>query len=358
MATERSARARRTAAPSSPSSAGSKRRRAQPSQPSAAASSGAQSTRTPPTSPLQDLAAVAASAMQAPVHVDPDRLLALQNEYSARLQNLWTEMLTMTPGTAPALPDKRFSAPGWQQSVPLAWNAALYLLNSEFLQKLADAVDADAKSQERIRFFTRQWLDMVSPANFLPTNPDAQQRLIDSRGESLRKGIDNMLADLSKGHISITDESAFEVGRNVGTSKGAVVFRNDVMELIQYTPTTTTVGSRPLLLVPPFINKFYILDLQPDNSFVAHAVSRGHTVFLVSWINAQREHDRMTWDDYIEQGVIAPASSTHRRAHETKARVGCRILLEKGKLPRLTKGRHCDRCSRSCSANPQERQRA
>jgi polyhydroxyalkanoate synthase len=152
----------------------------------------------------------------------------------------------------------------------------------------------------------------VSPANFLPTNPDAQQRLIDSRGESLRKGIDNMLADLSKGHISITDESAFEVGRNVGTSKGAVVFRNEVMELIQYTPTTTTVGSRPLLLVPPFINKFYILDLQPDNSFVAHAVSRGHTVFLVSWINAQREHDRMTWDDYIEQGVIAPIHAVQR----------------------------------------------
>jgi polyhydroxyalkanoate synthase len=215
-------------------------------------------------------------------------------------------MVNTPAGQAPALGDKRFASSAWQQSVPLAWNAALYLLNADFLQKMADAVDADAKSRDRIRFFTRQWLDMVSPSNFLPTNPEAQQALLDTRGESLRKGIDNMLADLTKGHISITDEAAFEVGRNVGTSKGAVVFRNEVIELIQYSPSTPMVGSRPLLLVPPFINKFYILDLQPDNSFVAHAVSRGHTVFLVSWINAQQQHDRMTWDDYIEQGVIAP----------------------------------------------------
>jgi len=262
--------------------------------------------RTPPTSPLQDLAAVAAGAFQTPVHIDPDRLLALQKEYGQRLQALWSEMVSTPAGQAPALSDKRFASSAWQQSVPLAWNAALYLLNADFLQKMADAVDADAKSRDRIRFFTRQWLDMVSPANFLSTNPEAQQALLETRGESLRKGIDNMLSDLTKGHISITDEAAFEVGRNVGTSKGAVVFRNEVMELIQYSPSTPMVGSRPLLLVPPFINKFYIMDLQPDNSFVAHAVSRGHTVFLVSWINAQPEHDRMTWDDYIEQGVIAP----------------------------------------------------
>jgi len=274
--------------------------RAQPGDRTARAAS------TPPTSPLQDLAAVAAGAFQSPVHIDPDRLLELQREYGQRLQSLWTQMVNTPAGQAPALGDKRFASSAWQQSVPLAWNAALYLLNADFLQKMADAVDADAKSRDRIRFFTRQWLDMVSPANFLPTNPEAQQALLETRGESLRKGIDNMLADLTKGHISITDEAAFEVGRNVGTSKGAVVFRNEVIELIQYSPSTPMVGSRPLLLVPPFINKFYILDLQPDNSFVAHAVSRGHTVFLVSWINAQQQHDRMTWDDYIEQGVIAP----------------------------------------------------
>jgi len=305
MATERPARTRR-------STSGSRATKTPRTVRAKSAAPAEKATRTPPTSPLQDLAAVAAGAMQTPVHIDPDRLLTLQNEYSSQLQKLWSQMISTPPGQAPALGDKRFAGAAWQQSVPLAWNAALYLLNANFLQKMADAVDADAKSRDRIRFFTRQWLDMVSPANFLPTNPEAQQALFDTRGESLRKGIDNMLADLGKGHISITDEAAFEVGRNVGTSRGEVVFRNEVMELIQYAPSTPTVGSRPLLLVPPFINKFYILDLQPDNSFVAHAVARGHTVFLVSWINAQKQHDRLSWDDYIEEGVIAPIHAVQR----------------------------------------------
>jgi polyhydroxyalkanoate synthase len=236
--------------------------------------------------------------------IDPTRLMALQSEYASQLQQLWTDMLSATAGKAPALADKRFSAPVWQEQAPFAWNAALYLLNANFLQRMADAVDSDEKSRDRIRFFTRQWLDAASPANFLPTNPEAQRKLFDTKGESLVKGMENLMADLGKGHISITDEQAFDVGRNVGTSTGAVVFRNDVAELIQYAPSTPTVGSRALLLVPPFINKYYILDLQPDNSFVAHAVAQGHTVFLVSWVNAQDEHATLTWDDYIERGVV------------------------------------------------------
>jgi polyhydroxyalkanoate synthase len=235
--------------------------------------------------------------------IDPSKLLALQNEYATRLQQMWSDFLR-PEGDAPALPDKRFSAPAWSRQGPFAWSAALYLLNADFMQRMADSVDADAKTRDRIRFFTQQWVDALSPSNFLPTNPEAQQKLLESRGESLRQGIENLLADIGKGRISMTDETAFEVGRNVGTSKGAVVFRNDVIELIQYEPSTPTVGTRPLLLVPPFINKYYILDLQPDNSFVAHAVGRGHTVFLVSWLNAQPEHGRLTWDDYIERGVL------------------------------------------------------
>jgi polyhydroxyalkanoate synthase len=258
---------------------------------------------------MQDLLA-ASSGSTAPWSIDPSRLLSLQNDYTARLQKLWTDMLSSPQGKAPELKDKRFAAPAWQQQSPFAWNAAIYLLNSDFLNRMAEAVETDEKSRDRIRFFTRQWLDAVSPANFLPTNPEAQQTLIETRGESLRKGIENMMADVSKGHISITDEQAFEVGRNVGTSPGAVVFRNDVIELIQYQPSTRTIGSRPLLLVPPFINKYYILDLQPDNSFVAHAVSRGHTVFLVSWVNPQAEHASLTWDDYVQRGVIDAIEAT------------------------------------------------
>jgi polyhydroxyalkanoate synthase len=255
-----------------------------------------------PPAPTQDLAAVAAGVF--PMwSIDPTRMLSLQNEYATRLQHLWSGFLK-PEGGPPALGDKRFASPAWSKQTPFAWSAALYLLNADFMQRMADAVDADAKTRERIRFFTQQWVDALSPSNFLPTNPEAQLLLLDSKGDSLRHGIENLIADIGKGHISMTDENAFEVGRNVGTSRGAVVYRNDVIELIQYTPSTPTVGTRPLLLVPPFINKYYILDLQPENSLVAHAVSRGHTVFLVSWINAQPEHGSLTWDNYIERGIV------------------------------------------------------
>lgn len=247
-------------------------------------------------------AAGVAAAMPA-WHIDSSRLMSLQADYGAKLQKLWTDF-TSPELAAPALSDKRFAAPAWTEQRPFAWNAALYLLNADFLRHMADAVDADPLTRDRIRFLTRQWVDAMSPANFLTTNPDAQKKMIETQGESLRKGLENMMADVSRGHISITDESAFQVGVNVGLSKGAVVFRNDVIELIQYSPSTPTVGARPLLLVPPFINKYYILDLQPDNSLVAHAVGQGHTVFLVSWINAQPEHASLTWDDYVQRGVI------------------------------------------------------
>ena len=255
-----------------------------------------------PTNPMQEAAAAAAASL--PVWtIDPGRMLSLQNEYATRLQTLWSGFMT-PQAEPPPLEDKRFASPAWTKQAPFAWSAALYLLNADFMQRMADSVEADRKTRDRIRFFTQQWVDALSPSNFLTTNPDAQRLLLESNGESLRHGIENFLADLGKGHISMTDEAAFEVGRNVGTSPGAVVFRNEVIELIQYAPSTPTVGARPLLLVPPFINKYYILDLQPENSFVAHAVARGHTVFLVSWINAQPEHATLTWDDYVERGVI------------------------------------------------------
>ncbi len=257
--------------------------------------------------PLPEIAA--AAGVVPSWTVDASQMLALQHEYTARLQSLWSTFLK--PDAAlPQFSDRRFAAPAWSEQAPFGWSAALYLLNSEFVQRLADAVDSDRKTRDRIRFFTQQWVDAVSPANFLATNPEAQQLMFATQGGSLRHGIENLMADIAKGHISMTDESAFEVGRNVGTSPGAVVLRTDVMELIQYSPSTPKVGSRPLLLVPPFINKYYILDLQPENSFVAHAVSQGHTVFLVSWINAQPEHGTLTWDDYVDRGVIAAIEAT------------------------------------------------
>jgi polyhydroxyalkanoate synthase subunit PhaC len=241
--------------------------------------------------------------------IDPARLLEMQQDYTERLQRLWSDFSSAdTPG--PELRDRRFADKSWSAQKPFAWNAALYLLNAEFLQRMADSVDADAKTRERIRFVTQQWVDAISPSNFLATNPEVQQKLLDTGGESLVHGVENLLTDLRKGHISQTDEQAFEVGRNVGTSQGAVVFRNDVFELIQYKASTTQVAERPLLLVPPFINKFYILDLQPENSFVAHAVARGHTVFLMSWRNPGPELGQLTWDDYVRDGVATAVGVT------------------------------------------------
>ncbi|HEX7636350.1 MAG TPA: class I poly(R)-hydroxyalkanoic acid synthase, partial [Noviherbaspirillum sp.] len=142
------------------------------------------------------------------------------------------------------------------------------------------------------------------PANFLVTNPEAQQKIIETKGESLRKGITHMIEDMQKGHISQSDESAFEVGRNVANTEGAVVYENELFQLIQYKPLTETVFERPLLIVPPCINKYYILDLQPENSLVRYAVEQGHTVFLISWCNPDESLSHLTWDDYIEQGAI------------------------------------------------------
>ena len=231
------------------------------------------------------------------LHMPPEAFSRLQSDYFRRLSEVFA---TSQP---PAAADRRFADASWQGG-PFAWGAALYSLNSEFLQKMADAVEGDAKSRDRVRFATQQWVDMLSPANFLLTNPEAQKKILDSRGESLWNGIQNMLADLQRGHISQTDEQAFEVGKNVATSPGTVVYQNDLFQLVQYSPSTDRVGSRPILMVPPCINKFYIMDLQPDNSLVAYTVSQGHTVFMVSWRNVQADQSHVTWDDYIEQGAI------------------------------------------------------
>ena len=128
---------------------------------------------------------------------------------------------------------------------------------------------------------------------------------MESRGETLQEGMKNLLADMEKGRISMTDEAAFEVGRNIAVSEGAVVFENDLIQLIQYSPLTAKVHERPLVMVPPCINKFYIMDLQPENSLVRYAIEQGHTVFMVSWRNVKPPLDKLTWDDYVEMGVIA-----------------------------------------------------
>lgn len=233
--------------------------------------------------------------------IDPAVLSRLQTEYFSELGNLWKDFIS---SKLPQFNDRRFSSNDWHQQTTHAYNVAVYLLNARFLNLLAESVQAPEKKKQKIRFAVQQMVDAMSPANFLATNPEAQAKIVETGGESLMQGITQMLEDLQKGRISLTDESAFEVGKNVATTEGSVVFENRLFQLIQYKPLSKTVHQRPLLMVPPCINKFYILDLQPENSLVRYAVEQGHTVFLVSWANPDQSMADVTWDDYIEQGAI------------------------------------------------------
>ena len=215
--------------------------------------------------------------------------------------------LAAVPGFAAAdepIKDRRFADEAWTKDPRYAALARTYLAQTELMYKALEAAPLDERSKAQWSFALRQVTDALSPANNLATNPEAQQLALETGGKSLVEGLQLFTEDLAKGRISMTDDTAFEVGRNVCTTPGTVVFQNDLIQLIQYTPTTEKVYARPLVIVPPCINKYYILDLQPANSFVGHAVEQGHTVFLVSWRNAGAGQESLTWDDYLESGVL------------------------------------------------------
>ncbi|CCF95916.1 Polyhydroxyalkanoic acid synthase [Ralstonia solanacearum K60] len=236
--------------------------------------------------------------------IPPERLAEIQQRYLEAWLQIWRHMSAGDSAEIVAPSDRRFANDAWRKSPLYGYAAAFYVLNARTLMEMAEAVQADAKTRERVRFAVSQWTAAMSPSNFLATNPEAQRQLIESRGESLRTGILNMLQDMERGKISQTDETAFEIGHNVANSEGSVVFENDYFQLIQYKPLTARVHARPLLLVPPCINKYYILDLQPANSLVRYSVEQGHTVFLVSWRNPDASMAARNWDDYIEGGAI------------------------------------------------------
>ncbi len=231
--------------------------------------------------------------------LSPEKLQELQQQYLSEATELWRK-----DAASRAAADKRFSAEAWSSNPVSSFAAAVYLLNARTLLGMAEAVDADNKTRARLRFAVEQWMAASSPSNYLAFNADAQKKAIETQGESIAKGLQNLLHDVQQGHLSMTDESAFEVGRNVGTTEGAVVFENDLFQLLEYKPLTAKVYERPLLLVPPCINKFYILDLQPENSLIRYAVEQGHRVFVVSWRNPDASMAQYTWDQYIEDAAI------------------------------------------------------
>ncbi|WPH16221.1 class I poly(R)-hydroxyalkanoic acid synthase [Variovorax paradoxus] len=233
------------------------------------------------------------------VSIAPEKLQSIQQQYMAEATELWRRGLEAKPEG-----DKRFAGEAWGSNPLAAFSAAVYLLNGRTLLSMAEAIDADEKTKARMRFAVEQWMAAASPSNSLAFNAEAQKKAIDTQGESIAKGIQNLLHDVKQGHLSMTDESAFEVGRNVATTEGAVVFENEFFQLLEYKPLTAKVYERPFLLVPPCINKFYILDLQPENSLIRYANEQGHRVFVVSWRNPDESLANATWDDYIENAAI------------------------------------------------------
>ena len=229
-----------------------------------------------------------------------------QAKYLEKQTRLWSSLLggAAEPVVKAEPGDRRFSARGWRENPYYDYLRQSYLLAAQYVEDLVEAAPLEPKAKDRLRFASRQWIDAMSPANFAATNPQALQEALESKGESLARGLANLFEDAGKGRISQTEESAFEVGRNLAVTPGDVVYENELIQLIQYKASTAEVAKRPLVMIPPCINKYYILDLQPETSLVAHAVEAGNTVFMVSWRNVGPELGHLGWDDYLEKGVF------------------------------------------------------
>ncbi len=235
------------------------------------------------------------------LHFSTEKLESLRESY---LKDATALMAENWVSGKMELQDKRFASPAWAENPLAAFSAAVYLLNTRTMLGLADAVDSDPKTRNRVRFAVEQCMAAAAPSNFLAFNADAQKKAIDTKGESIAMGIKNLLHDVQQGHVSMTDESLFTVGKNVATTEGAVVFENEYFQLLEYKPLTAKVFEKPFLLVPPCINKYYILDLQPENSLVRYAVAQGHRTFVVSWRNPDASLATKSWDNYIEDALI------------------------------------------------------
>ncbi|WP_228028126.1 PHA/PHB synthase family protein [Chitinibacter fontanus] len=237
--------------------------------------------------------------------------------------DLWLGLIGAKPGVKVAEPekgDRRFNAPEWDAPI-FDYIRQNYLLTSKWLLDQINSPNYDEATREKMSFFTRQYIDAMSPSNFAFTNPEVMKLALETKGESLQEGMKQLLADMQKGSITMTDESQFEVGKNLAITPGEVIFENDLFQLIQYTPTTPQVYSRPLLVVPPCVNKYYIMDLQPANSMMGYIVSQGFTTFLVSWKSIEPHQADLRWDDYIESGVIKAAEVVREIAKAEKINV-------------------------------------
>jgi polyhydroxyalkanoate synthase len=244
------------------------------------------------------------------LQLDPAKLLEIQQSYLQQAGDLWNTGMSAEAAQLKPVADRRFAGEAWSSNPVAHFSAASYIINAQALMGLAEAVEGDEKTRARVRFAVEQWLAASAPSNFLALNAEAQKKALDTQGQSIAQGLQNLMHDMRQGHVSMTDESVFEVGKNVATTEGAVVFENEFFQLLEYKPLTEKVHAKPFLLVPPCINKFYILDLQPENSLIRYAVAQGHRTFVVSWRNPDESMQDKTWDDYIEHAAIKAIAVT------------------------------------------------
>jgi len=244
-------------------------------------------------------------------------------DYMALWQHSWMRFLGMSgaPVAAPAKDDKRFRDQEWQDHFLFDYIKQSYLISARHIHDVVGSVEGlDDIARKKVNFFTRQYVDALSPTNFALTNPEVFRETVRTGGQNLVRGLNNLLRDIEEGDgqlkVKMTDTSAFELGKNVATTPGKVVAQSELMQLIQYTPTTENVAKRPLLIVPPWINKYYILDLREKNSLIKWAVDQGQTVFIISWVNPDEHLAKKGFDDYVKDGILAAVDAIEKQTGE------------------------------------------
>jgi polyhydroxyalkanoate synthase len=270
--------------------------------------------------------------MTARMMADPAKLMQAQ-------MNLWQDYLKLWQSTTrrmmgqetepviePAKDDRRFKHEAWSENQLFDFIKQSYLLTARWMQStVRDVEGLDDKTAKKVDFYTRQFVDAMAPSNFVMTNPEVLKATMESGGENLVKGLENLLKDLERGKgrlsISMTDIEAFKVGQNIAVTPGQVIYQNELMQLLQYEPVTESVAKRPLLILPPWINKYYILDLRPTNSFIKWAVEQGHTVFMASWVNPDESLARKTFEDYMVEGPLAALDAIEEATGEREVNV-------------------------------------
>ena len=270
--------------------------------------------------------------LTARILADPTSILQAQmslwQDYLRLWQNAGQRLLgqPVEPMVTPERSDRRFRDPAWDDHAVFDFIKQSYLLTSRWLVDTVNGLDGfDDKTRQKIDFYTRQFVDAMAPSNFVATNPEVLRATVESRGANLLHGLNHLLEDLARGEgrlaIKMTDLEAFELGYNLALTPGKVIYQNDLVQLLQYTPSTEQVYQRPLLIIPPWINKYYILDLRPKNSFIKYAVDQGFTVFVISWVNPDERHAEKTFEDYMVEGPLAALDAIEQATGERESNV-------------------------------------